>query len=51
MTKTYQSKLFEFAYFPSYEDQIKDLAENIADHERWDFSDTTKCTYSILNVH
>lgn len=51
MTKTYQSKLFEFAYFPSYEDQIKELAESIADPEVWDFSDAKKCIYSILKAY
>ena len=51
MTKPYHSKLFEFAYFPSYDDQIKNLAENIADPESWDFSDASKSTFSILKAY
>ncbi|GER63378.1 DUF3825 domain-containing protein [Enterobacter ludwigii] len=31
-------ELFKFAYFPKFEDSIKDLAENLADKENWDFS-------------
>lgn len=42
------NKIFEFAYFPRFDEQIKDLAENIADKEPWDFSDSEDARYSIL---
>ena len=50
-TRTYQSKLFDFAFIPNYDTQIKDLAENIADPESWDFSDVNKPSYSILKAY
>lgn len=40
--------LFRFAFFPKYEENIKHLAENLADKEPWDFSDTTEKKYAIL---
>jgi len=40
--------LFKFAYFPCYEDNIRHLAEIMADKEPWDFSDVTEKRYAIL---
>ena len=31
-------ELFKFAFFPDFENRIKELAENLADKENWDFS-------------
>ncbi|EAN6358860.1 DUF3825 domain-containing protein, partial [Salmonella enterica] len=39
--------LFKFAFFPGFDDKIKDLAENLADKENWDFS-TGGGKHSIL---
>ena len=44
----YRSFLFEFAFFPQYENNIRFLADTLADKEDWDFSDTTVIKYSIL---
>jgi hypothetical protein len=41
-------KLFEFAYFPDWHNQIKYLAEELAADEEWDFSDSQTKSYSIL---
>ena len=41
-------ELFQFAYFPYYESSISFLADNLADKEAWDFSDSTTKTNSIL---
>lgn len=41
-------KLFEFAYFPDWHNQIKYLAEELAAAEEWDFTDTRTKNYSIL---
>jgi len=41
-------KIFEFAFFPKYEEDMKNLAENFADKEPWDFSDSKENRYSIL---
>lgn len=41
-------KIFEFAYFPKYEDCMKFLAEVLADKEPWDYSDSQESKNSIL---
>lgn len=46
--KTFSSALFKFAYFPNYEESVRYLAEELADPEEWDFTDTSKRHYSIL---
>ena len=46
--KSYVSALFAFAYFPNYDKAVEYLAENLADPEDWDFSDSVKKSYSIL---
>lgn len=46
--KTFVSALFSFAYFPNYDKAVEFLAENLADPEDWEFSDTSKNNYSIL---
>ena len=48
MAKTYSSALFSFAFIPAFDDKIKDLANNLADHETWDFSDVSTKSYQIL---
>jgi hypothetical protein len=45
---THRLALFEFAYFPEYDDKIKGLAEVMADNEPWDFSDTLDKRHAIL---
>jgi len=45
---TYTPKLFEFAYFPTYDNSICYLADNLAEKENWDFSDSSQKTNSIL---
>lgn len=40
--------LFRFAFFPKYEENIKDLAETLVDAEPWDFSDSNEKKFSIL---
>lgn len=44
----YNSELFALAFFPSYNNSINFLAENLADREPWDYSDSTIKTYPIL---
>jgi len=44
----YNYELFRFAVFPNYNEAIRFLAENLADREEWDFSDTKTKTHSIL---
>lgn len=44
----YKPELFKFAYFPNYEGSINFLAENLADRENWDFSDSQTKSYPIL---
>ncbi len=44
----FKSELFEFAYFPNYEESIKYLAEKLADKEEGDFSDVKVKKYAIL---
>ena len=48
MKQPYKSALFEFAFFATYDKAIEFLAENLADPEEWDFSDSSKKSYSIL---
>ena len=49
MAKTaYSSELFKFAVFPNYDTSITFLAENLADKEEWDFSDSSAKSYGIL---
>lgn len=45
---TYISELFKFAYIPKYEEAIKYLAERLAAREKWEFSDSSAGSYSIL---
>lgn len=45
---TYQSSLFKFSYFPSYDSAIQFLATSLADTEDWEFSDATNIKHSIL---
>lgn len=48
-------ELFEFAFFPKYEADIQNLAENLADREDWDFISRTPTTlvkrYPILKTY
>lgn len=44
----YKYELFKFAFFPNYDAAITFLADNLADKEEWDFSDTSAKSYSIL---
>ena len=48
MNENHKFQLFEFSYFPKYEEAIRNLAENLADPEIWDFSDATQKKYPIL---
>lgn len=48
MSQTFQPELFKFAVIPSYENSITHLAENLADKESWDFSDSPRKSYAIL---
>ena len=48
MNENHKFQLFEFAYFPKYEEAIRNLAENLADPETRDFSDATQKKYPIL---
>lgn len=45
---TFNSELFNFAFFPNWEKSIEYLAENFADKEQWDFSGSTAKNYPIL---
>jgi len=42
----FKSELFKLAFFPKYNDVIKNLAENIADKEEWNHPGAHN--YSIL---
>ena len=44
----FNSELFSFAYFPNYDKAIRFLAETLASHEEWDYTDSQTKTYSIL---
>ena len=46
--KQFNSELFKFALFPNYENAIIFLADNLADQEAWDFSDSKTKNNSIL---
>lgn len=46
--KKYTPELISFAYFPTWEDSIRYLAENLAEKEEWDFADSVKTSNSIL---
>lgn len=45
---TFNSELFKFAVFPSYENAIIHLAETLSDKEEWDFTGTATKSYGIL---
>lgn len=47
-TTTALQPLFQFAYFLAFDDVMKDLAENVADSEPWDFSDSAEKKHAIL---
>jgi hypothetical protein len=42
------SKLFNFAYFPKYDEGIRFLAEDLAAKEEWNFSDSAVKNFAIL---
>ncbi len=44
----FKSDLFSFAFFPSYNDAINFLADDLADKEEWDFSNVQEKKRSIL---
>ena len=46
--KQFNSELFKFALFPNYDSAISYLADNLADKEAWDFSDSAMKNNSIL---
>lgn len=46
--KRFNSELFDFAFFPNFDNAIKYLAEDLADDEKWDFSDSQEKKYPIL---
>lgn len=48
MARPNTNELFNFAYFPDYNNVIKHLAENLADREEWDFTDTVAKNNGIL---
>ncbi|TSA43876.1 DUF3825 domain-containing protein [bacterium] len=48
MTSLQLPKIFEFAYFPKYDEAIKYLAETLSDREPWDFSDSRENKHAIL---
>ncbi len=41
-------ELFKFAFFPNYNESIRFLAENLAEREEWDFTDSPTKNFSIL---
>lgn len=43
----FNSELFKFAYFPTWDDSVKYLAETLSDREEWDFSGTVAKSYPI----
>jgi hypothetical protein len=45
---TFNAELFKFAVFPNYDQAISYLADNLADKEDWDFSDTITKSNGIL---
>jgi hypothetical protein len=48
MNKIPNQQLFEFAFFPKYQDVLEFLAENLADKEEWDFGKPQTKRYPIL---
>lgn len=47
--KKFESQLYQFAYIPKYDEEIANLAENLADKEdQWYFSDKSGGGYPIL---
>ncbi|GAB1416327.1 hypothetical protein MASR2M117_17330 [Paludibacter sp.] len=46
--KHYHSELFKFAFFPNFDTAISFLADNLADEEVWDFSESIVNNNSIL---
>lgn len=44
----FASELFKFAVYPSYNNAIKFLAEELASPEEWDYSDTHEKRHTIL---
>ncbi len=44
----FHSELFSFAVFPSYNNSIRFLADELAATEEWDYSDSQVRTYPIL---
>ncbi len=44
----FNSELFTFAVYPSYNNAIKFLAEDLASYEEWNYSDATDKKYPIL---
>lgn len=51
LTPPFRFKIFEWAYFPTFEISIRYLAETLADEEEWDFSDTARGKFSILKSY
>jgi hypothetical protein len=52
MGKTaYNSQLFKFAFFPSYDKAIAFLAHDLADKEDWDFRDSESKNNGILKIY
>lgn len=45
---SFNSELFKFAYFPTWDESVKYLAETLSDREEWDFSGTVAKSYPIL---
>lgn len=48
MPNEHTPALFKFAFFIRYEEDIKNLAENLADLEPWDFPDSKEKRFAIL---
>jgi len=48
MLNEHKPALFRFSFFPTYEENIKFLAQNLADSEIWDFSDSVEKKFAIL---
>ena len=42
------TELLSFAYFPTYDESVKFLAESLAEKEEWDFTDSQNKNYGIL---
>lgn len=49
--KKFESQLYQFAYIPKHDEEIANLAENLADKEdQWYFSDKSGGGYPILKL-